>query len=257
MNSYFIDTHAHLYEKDVYNIKDLIFSLLQNNIKHVLLPGTCISDDILIKQTVSLNNKLFFPMIGVHPDNIKEDYKNEIKIIYNKISDYNYIAIGEVGLDYYNNKDTREYQIGFLNDILDVAIDTKLPVSIHCRCAFDDMYDILKEKSKRGLKGVIHCFTGSIDEAKKYIDLGFYLGIGGIVTFKNSNLPKVLSELLLDNIVLETDSPYLSPEPLRGKVNSSLNLVYIANCISNIYNIKIDDVLLSTNQNAKKIFNII
>ena len=257
MKNYFIDTHAHLYDESVYKLVDLVPLLLKSNVKYVFLPGTCLSDDVLIKKAVSFNNDLFSPMIGIHPDNLSDAYLDDLKAISKNISTYKYVAIGEVGLDYYNDRNTRELQIKFLDKIFEIAIEAKLQVSIHCRCAFDDMYSILKEKSKRGLRGVIHCFTGTITEAKKYIDLGFYLGIGGIVTFKNSNLPNVLSELSISNLVLETDSPYLSPEPMRGKVNSPINLSYIATFVSSIYGITIDDVLLSTNQNVKKIFDII
>ena len=253
-----IDTHAHLYEKDVYkDITDLVNKLKNNNIINVLLPGTVLEDDVDIKNTVENFKDFFYPMLGIHPDYITNDidiYNKNIKEIEKKLENYKYIAIGEVGLDYYGEKNNIESQNKFINDILDIAINSKLPVSIHCREAFEDMFNILKLKVNKGLKGVIHCFTGNIDEAKKYIDLGFYLGIGGIVTFKNSKLKDVIKEIGINNIVLETDSPYLSPEPLRGTVNDSSNLNYVVKKLAEILNFTENNIEDITTKNAKTVF---
>ena len=255
-----IDTHAHLYDKNVYkNQLELVDKLKKSGIINVLLPGTVLEDDIDIKNTVETFKDFYYPMLGIHPDYITNDidvYRNNINYIEKKLSDYQYIAIGEVGLDYYGEKDNIESQKKFINDILDISINSKLPVSIHCREAFNDMYNILKLKVNRGLRGVIHCFTGNIDEAKKYIDLGFYLGIGGIVTFKNSKLKDVIKEIGLNNIVLETDSPYLSPEPLRGTVNDSSNLNLVVKKLSEILELNTEDIENITTQNAKNVFNL-
>lgn len=253
-----IDTHAHLYEKDVYkDITDLVNKLKNNNIINVLLPGTVLEDDVDIKNTVENFKDFFYPMLGIHPDYITNDidiYNKNIKEIERKLENYKYIAIGEVGLDYYGEKNNIESQNKFINDILDIAINSKLPVSIHCREAFEDMFNILKLKVNKGLKGVIHCFTGNIGEAKKYIDLGFYLGIGGIVTFKNSKLKDVIKEIGINNIVLETDSPYLSPEPLRGTVNDSSNLNYVVKKLAEILNFTENNIEDITTKNAKTVF---
>ena len=255
-----IDTHAHLYEKDTYkDLAGLVENLKNKNIEGVILPGTCLDDDTLIKSCVYDFKNFFYPMLGIHPDYVKEnssDYNNDIKEIENKIENYKYTAIGEVGLDYYGEKNNIEYQKKFIDTILDIAINSNLPVSIHCREAFDDMYNLIKNKVKRGLKGVIHCFTGNIEEAKKYIDNGFYLGIGGIITFKKSKLKDVICELGLNNVVLETDSPYLSPEPLRGTINDSGNLNIVVDFISKLIGISIDEVEKITTNNAKNIFNL-
>ena len=255
-----IDTHAHLYEKNVYkNIYELVKKLKDNNIYNVLLPGTILEDDIYIKYIVETFKDFFYPMLGIHPDYVSNEediYKSHIKEIEKKLSDYKYIAIGEVGLDYYGEKNNIKNQKRFINAILDIAINSKIPVSIHCREAFEDMLNILKSKVSKGLNGVIHCFTGNIDEAKKYIDLGFYLGIGGIVTFKNSKLKDVIKKIGMNNIVLETDSPYLSPEPLRGTVNDSSNLKYVVKKLAEILNFTEKDIEDITTKNSKFIFNL-
>ena len=255
-----IDTHAHLYEKDTYkDIATLVQELKEKNIESVILPGTCLEDDILIKECVDNFKDFFYPMLGIHPDNVKNDmdaYNQDIKEIEKHIENYNYTAIGEIGLDYYGEKNNIEYQKKFIDTILDIAINANLPVSIHCREAFDDMYNLIKNKIKKGLKGVIHCFTGNIEEAKKYIDSGFYLGIGGIITFKKSKIKDVVKEIGLKNIVLETDSPYLSPEPLRGTVNNSGNLNIVVDFISKLIDLSIDEVKEITTYNAKRIFNL-
>jgi len=255
-----IDTHAHLYEKEVYKDLDgLVKKLKDNDIVNVLLPGTIVEDSILIKELCDKFKDFFYPMIGIHPDYVSNDidiYKKNINDIEKDLEDYKYIAIGEVGLDYYGEKDNIDSQKKFINDILDIAIDSRLPVSIHCREAFDDMYNILKLKVNRGLRGVIHCFTGNITEAKKYIDIGFYLGIGGIVTFKNSKLKDVIKEIGLNNVVLETDSPYLSPEPLRGTINDSSNLNIVVKKLSEITNLSEDDIKNITTTNAKLTYKV-
>ena len=250
-----IDTHAHVYDMGVYDFSRLINSLREFNISKVLLPGTSLNDDVEIKRLVALDSGLFSPMIGIHPDGVDCFYKSKIVEIEKRLGDYSYIGIGEIGLDYFNNHDNIEEQKLFLDMILDVAIAARLPVSIHSRNSFDDVYSILKRK-KGGVRGVIHCFTGSLVEAKKYIDLGFYLGIGGILTFKKSGLKDILAKIPLNCIVLETDSPFLSPEPVRGSINTPCNLVYIIDYIAKLYNVEGNDVICFTSENARNIFKI-
>ena len=250
-----IDTHAHIYDRSVYkDIDSLLNDLNKFGVNKVLLPSTTLADDEYIKGLVSVNSELFYPMVGIHPDYIDCYYKEKVKLVEKCLSNYNYVAIGEVGLDYYNNSTNRDEQRCFFDLILDVAISANLPVSIHCRDAFDDTYKILK--SKRNLKGVIHCFTGSLTEAEKYIDIGFYLGIGGILTFRNSKLRDVLSKISLKHLVLETDSPFLSPEPVRGSVNTPCNLIYVIECLSKVYNVEKNVIEERTSENARNIFKI-
>lgn len=251
-----IDTHAHIYDTSVYGDVDLLVrSLKESGIEGVLLPGTDLCDDEYIKKLVSVDDKLFYPMLGVHPDYVDSSYKKKINEIEKDIKDYNYFGIGEIGLDYHNNGKNVEEQKLFFDLVLDIAINSSLPVSVHSRNSFEDSYRILKSK-KGQLKGVIHCFTGDFCEAKKYIDIGLYLGIGGILTFKNSTLRETLTKIPLEYIVLETDSPFLSPEPLRGSINTPCNLKYVVSCLSKIYNVDVDKIEAETSKNARNIFKI-
>ena len=252
-----IDTHAHLYE-DVFkeDEDDVINGIRDAGIIKILLPNT---DTSTINSVIQLEKKypnLFASMLGVHPDNVKDDYKHQISVLEKALSDHKYIGIGEVGLDYYESTVDREVQKKFLDIEISLAQECSLPMSIHVRNAFDDAYKLFKNRDNGNLKGVIHCFTGTIDQANMWIDLGFKLGIGGIVTFKKSTLPDVLKHISLDNTVLETDSPCLTPEPHRGKRNDSRYLTIIADKLSIVYNEDIKIIETMTTKNAKKLFNI-
>lgn len=250
-----IDTHAHVYDVSAYSdTVGLINNLKEFGVTNVLLPGTNLDDDIHIRKLVSLDSRLFSPMIGIHPDHIDHSYKSKVSEIEKYLMNYDYIGIGEIGLDYYNNHDNIKEQKLFLDMVLDVAISAKLPISIHSRNSFEDVYNTLSKKND--ISGVIHCFTGDLSEARRYIDLGFYLGIGGILTFKKSRLKDVLVKIPLSYIVLETDSPFLSPEPVRGSINTPCNLVYIVDYLARLYNVDRDEVINCTSENARNIFKI-
>ena len=191
------------------------------------------------------------PALGIHPEII--DDIDKLEELEKLIKNNKIVAIGEIGLDYYWNKDNKNIQKECLNKQLDLAEKYKLPVLIHTRESIQDTLDILK---KRSLKGIIHCYSGSYEMAKEFIKLGYKLGIGGVLTFKNSKLYEVIEKIELNDIVLETDSPYLTPEPYRGKQNNPYNIYYVAKKIAEIKKIQIEEVIEKTTNNAKSIFDI-
>jgi len=233
----FIDTHCHISREDYENIDKVIKDDFDSGCSAILIIG-CTSG--MIKEALEIANSHsgIYAAIGYHPDQLLKN---------NKV-----VAIGEIGLDYHYGKDDKDKQIELFEYQLRLAEKYNLPVSIHSRDAVKDTIDIL---SKYKVKGSIHCFSGSLEVAKIYIKMGFYLGIGGVVTFKNSNLHKVIEEIGLANVVLETDSPYLAPVPVRGSVNTSKNIVYIASYLAELLKIPVEDVYSITSNNANFLFD--
>lgn len=250
----FIDTHLH-FSKDYYeDLQKIYQQALDNNIIKLITSGC---DKQGVKEINDIVNKYeaVFAVVGFHPSE-KGINDNDISVLEKTILDNSKIvAIGEIGLDYYYNKDEKsknEQKRLFIKQ-LDLAHKLNKPVVIHMRDATEDIINIL---SKYHLKGVIHCFSGSYETAKTFIKMGYKLGIGGIVTFKNSHLPEVIKKIALEDILLETDSPYLSPEPFRGQKNSPINIIYIAKKIAEIKNIDIAEVGKITTNNAYQLFDL-
>lgn len=252
-----VDTHAHIYN-DIFHddIEDVIKACRHSNVTKILLPTTNYEDIVNAISLKKKNTTIFDVMCGIHPNNVTQDIISQQKLLEHHVANYNFIGIGEIGLDFYKNITEKELQRKMFKICLSIAQDLSLPVSIHSRNAFEDTYSILKHHQHGNLTGVIHCFSGTEEEAKKYIDIGFSLGIGGIITFKNSNLCNEIKNIPLKNIVLETDSPYLSPHPHRGERNNPANITFIAEKLSKIYNVTIDDIIASTTLTAKNIFKI-
>ena len=244
-----IDTHCHLLSSEYDNLKEILNDIEKANIK-CIVNGCDMLSNI---ESLELSKKydFVFSAIGFHPsevDSIQDDYINFIEKNINNI-----VAIGEIGLDYYWTKDNKDKQKDVFENQLMIAEKYNKPVIVHSRDAIMDTYNILK---KYNVRGVIHSFSGSIEMAKNFINLGFKLGIGGVITFKNCNLKDVIKELDISDIVLETDSPYLSPEPVRGKKNTPLNLKYIAEFISNLKDISYDKVCEIPTTTAKDLFDL-
>ena len=228
-----IDSHAHILS-EYYNIDEIVKYLKASDIKCVINCSTCLKD---AKEVIELSKKFnnyLLPAIGI--------LKN------NKI-----YAIGEIGLDYYWNKENKEEQKELFIKQIELANKYNLPIIVHTRDSIQDCLDILKVHKA---KGVIHCFTGSYEMAKEFIKLGFKLGIGGVITFKNSKLSEVVSKIDIKDILLETDSPYLSPEPNRGKQNNPSNVYYVAKKIAEIKNLKIEEIVKTTSKTAQNLFDI-
>lgn len=245
-----IDSHAHVISEFYNNIDEIVQTIIERGIANVINCGDGISTS---KEVVEINKKynILKPAVGIHPENIIDS--NKISELEELIKNNKIYAVGEIGLDHYWNKENKEEQKDLFVKQLDLAIKYDLPVIIHTRDSIQDCYDILKDRNN---KGVIHCFTGSIEMAKLFIKKGYKLGIGGVLTFKNSNLYKVIEEIDLEDILLETDSPFLSPEPFRGKTNIPSNVYYVACRIAEIKNISVEEVISVTRENASKLFDI-
>ncbi|MDD6223533.1 MAG: TatD family hydrolase [bacterium] len=249
----FIDTHLHISDTDGINPDLYVNHALDHNVR-LLIASFCEKEDIMLSIKFVEKYDCLYASVGYHPevaDNIvNKDYEILEKLV---SSNSKIVAIGEIGLDYYWNKDNKEKQIEVFRKQLEIAEKLHFPVVIHSRDSIGETYEILSEYKVRG---VIHCFTGSVEMAKKFIDLGFFLGIGGVLTFKNSKLYQVIEEIPLEAIVLETDSPYLAPEPHRGKVNESSNIPYIAQKIADTKRVSCRDVERITTLNATVLFDL-
>jgi TatD DNase family protein len=252
-----IDTHSHIYSGDFNSdIDEVIQNAYNNDVKKIVLPNI---DAGTIKRLMDLSDAyphICYPLMGLHPTSVAEDYKEVLHAIEYWMEKYKFYGIGETGIDlYWEQSYLKEQQKAFRFQIK-LAKNENLPLVIHVRNSFDEVYKIVKEEQDGSLKGVFHCFSGNEVEAQKIIDLGFYLGIGGVITFNNSNLSEVIEKFDIKNLVLETDSPYLAPVPKRGQRNESSYLVYIAKKLSDVYHISLEEVAEITTRNARSLFGI-
>jgi len=254
-----IDTHAHLFLEEFSNdLDEVIDRAIENNIKKIILPNVDSSTIHSLLICCDKYPEIFLPAIGIHPNSIKENYLEELDILFKIINEKKFIAIGEVGIDlYWDTKYINEQTIA-LNKQIELSLDLNLPILLHVRNSFNVVFEILENYDKKRLKGIFHAFTGSKQEALYILENfpGFKFGIGGIITFKNSNLKDIINIIPLSKIVLETDSPYLAPVPYRGKRNESSFLIHIANFISQIKNIDLEKIHEITTNNALELFNI-
>jgi TatD DNase family protein len=252
-----IDTHTHLYlDQFKDDIDDVIAQAKENGVKKFIFPAI---DSSHFNDMHNLKDKYpnsIYLMSGLHPTDVKENYKDELDFVVNSLKTNNYVAIGEIGIDLYWDKTFLKQQQEAFTYQIRLAIKHDLPIVIHCRDAFDEIFEILDKENCDDLRGVFHCFTGTLEQAQRAIDLGFILGIGGVVTFKNGGIDKFLHKIDLKNIVLETDSPYLAPAPFRGKRNESSYLIYILEKLSEIYGISKEKIAEITSKNAEKVFRL-
>lgn len=245
-----IDTHAHIISEFYDDIDKLIEELKNKDILKVI---NCADSVETSKEVLNIYRKYegyLLPAIGIHPENVDIDSVEDIELL---LKNNKVFAIGEIGLDYHYNDENKEEQKKVFIEQLDLALKYDLPVIIHIREAMQECFDILKTRKN---KGIIHCFSGSYEMAREYIKLGYKLGIGGVLTFKNSKLYEVIEKIDLKDIILETDSPFLSPEPYRGKKNKPCNVLYVAKRIAEIKNISLEEVINTTTTTAKQIFDI-
>ena len=256
MNSFFIDSHAHIYlDQFSDSLSSIIKKSHNNRVKKILMPNINIDT---VKPMLQISRKyedICYPMLGLHPCYLTVNYESEINQIF-KYLDATIVAVGEIGIDLFRSRENYKDQVKAMEMQCEIALDNNLPIVIHTRNSIDETIEIVQRYSKRNLKGVFHCFVGNYNQAKKIIDLGFKLGIGGILTFKNSDLRNIISKINLEDILLETDSPYLSPEPNRGKINNPSNLVFIGEKLSQINSLPIDLVCQVTSQNAINLFDL-
>ena len=252
-----IDTHAHIYSEEFINDVDQVVQHAYNNdVKKIILPNI---DSASIKRLTDLTDAyphLFYPLMGLHPTSVSSDYKEELQAIEYWLERRKFFGIGEIGIDLYWNRNFLKEQKDAFRFQIKLAISMNLPIVIHLRDSFSEVYEIIREEQNGNLKGIFHCFSGDETEARKITDVGFLLGIGGIITFKNSNLKTVIKNIPVGNIVLETDSPYLAPVPKRGRRNESAYLVYVAQAVAAIYDISVEQVAKITTGNARALFGI-
>ena len=255
-----IDTHSHLFlEEFSEDLPQVIERARSAGITHIFMPNI---DSTTIDSMLSVCNAYkdyCFPMIGLHPTSVNADYEKELEIVARELKSFNkYIAIGEIGMDLYWDKTFLKEQQIALDKQINWALEYDLPVVIHCRDAFDYIYNVLEPYKNTSLKGILHSFTGTDDEAARILEFsGFLIGINGVVTFKKSHLPEVLTKIPLEKIVLETDSPYLTPVPNRGKRNESAYVKDTLMKISEIYRMSPETVGSVTSENALKVFGML
>jgi len=251
------DTHTHIYyHAGTTKLQENLQRCFDNDIQRLFLPNVNSASIKPVFDTVAAYPDHCFPMLGLHPCDVKENYLEELKIIRKSLETYKVYAIGEIGLDLYWDKSTLEIQKNAFRTQVQWAKELNLPIDIHCREAFTELFELLEELHDDKLFGVLHCFTGSLEQANRAIELGFALGIGGVVTFKKAGLDQVVKEIDLKHLVLETDAPYLAPVPFRGKENESSYLTYIAKKVADLHQISIEKVAEITTENSKRIFGI-
>ena len=251
------DTHIHLYADDFTSDRDvLVKKAIDKGVQRFFLPNIDSSSVNALKGLCEKYPTHCFPMMGLHPCSVKENWEEEIALVETHLAKEKYYGVGEIGIDLYWDKTfVKEQEEAFKRQI-ELANQYKLPIVIHSRESFEEIYQILLQKKKEAPCGIFHCFTGNIDQAQRAIALGFYLGIGGVVTFKNSGLADVIAEIDLKHIVLETDAPYLAPVPFRGKRNLPSYILKVAEKIAEVKKISLEEVAEVTTENSKKIFTI-
>ena len=251
------DTHAHYDDKQFdQDREELLASMKDNGIGTIVDVGSNMETSTWIVEAVT-RYPMMYGAVGVHPSDTAELKESDIDTLKKYAAMDRILAIGEIGLDYYWDEPERSIQKKWFEAQIELARDVKLPIIIHSRDAAKDTYDIMKALHAEEIGGVVHCFSYSKEMARQFLDMGFYIGIGGVVTFKNAKtLKEVAAYTPLDRIVLETDCPYLSPEPNRGKRNSSLNLNYVAEALSQIKGINKEELIAVTEENARQLYSM-
>jgi TatD DNase family protein len=251
------DTHTHLYSEEFDIDRDkMIQRAINNGVSRFFIPAidsSCIQKMYDLEANYPEN---IFLMMGLHPTYVKDNYTEELQIVEQELASRKFVAIGEIGIDlFWDKTHLKEQQTAFRSQIK-LAKHYKLPIIIHCRDAFDEIFQILEEEKAADLFGIFHCFTGTYEQALQAISYNMKLGIGGVVTFKNGKIDQFLNKIDLKHIVLETDSPYLAPLPFRGKRNESEYITLIAQKLAEIYSISVEEIARITTENSKDVFSI-
>jgi len=251
------DTHTHLYSEAFEKDRDaMIKRAIEANVSRFFVPAI---DSSYTKSMLKLESdypESIFLMMGLHPTHVKNDYEAELEHVTTMLQRHKFYAVGEIGIDLYWDKSTLQIQQDAFKRQIRLAKQHKLPIVIHCREAFDEVFEVLEEMQGDALFGIFHCFTGNLKQAQRAVDLNMKLGIGGVVTFKNGKIDQFLNQINLEHIVLETDSPYLAPKPYRGKRNESAYILKVLEKLSAIYTISEEKIAEITTQNSKMIFSI-
>ena len=251
------DTHTHLYSEAFDEDRDVIINkAIDKGVSRFFIPAI---DSTYTESMLQLENDYpenMFLMMGLHPTHVKDNYLGELNHVEVMLAKHKFYAIGEIGIDLYWDKSTLEIQKKAFKTQIQLAKKYKLPIVIHCREAFDEIFEVLETEKSDDLLGIFHCFTGTLEHAHQAISYNMKLGIGGVATFKNGKIDKFLNQIDLKHIVLETDSPYLSPVPYRGKRNESSYIIYVLEKLSFIYNMPVEDIANITTNNSKDIFKV-
>ncbi|WP_291961126.1 TatD family hydrolase [Maribacter sp.] len=251
------DTHTHLYSEAFDDDRrEAVQKAIDLGVKRFFIPAI---DSTYTESMLALKKDFpgyMFLMTGLHPTHVKENFEEELAHVEEMLNKHTYYAIGEIGIDlYWEKKYLKEQQIAFRKQI-QIAKKHKLPIVIHCREAFDEVFEILEEEKGDDLRGIFHCFTGTFEQAEKAISYNMKLGIGGVVTFKNGKIDTFLKNIDLKHIVLETDAPYLAPTPYRGKRNESAYIVNVLEKLADIHSVSNEEIALLTTENSKEVFGI-
>ncbi|KAB2807030.1 TatD family hydrolase [Phaeocystidibacter luteus] len=255
----YIDTHTHLFHKQFDEDRaEMMERARVAGVERVLLPNIDVDTiDRMMKMVEDYPGRAF-PMMGIHPTHVGEDRRAQLDTVrswFEKSAD-RFVAVGEIGIDLYWEKDKLDWQVEAFEEQIDIALEFDKPIVIHARDSFDEIFESLERKQNGNLKGVLHCFTGNIEQANRCLDLGMHLGIGGVATFKNGGLDKVLPHVSKDVIILETDSPYLAPVPYRGKRNESSYVPIVAQRVAELMGMTVKEVAEQTTLNAEKLFRL-
>ena len=251
------DTHTHLYSEAFDEDRnDMISRAIEQGVSRFFIPAI---DSTYTESMLQLENDYpdnIFLMMGLHPTHVKENYKEELKHVEEMLASRKFYAVGEIGIDLYWDKSTLGIQQEAFKYQIQLAKKHQLPINIHCRNAFDEVFEVLKSEKSDDLFGIFHCFTGTLEQAHQAISYNMKLGIGGVATFKNGKIDQFLNQIDLKHIVLETDSPYLAPVPYRGKRNESVYILKVLEKLSYIYNVPIEDIAEVTTKNSKSVFKV-
>jgi TatD DNase family protein len=252
------DTHTHLFsEAFIEDRTEIIERAIASGVSTLLLPNIDADSIGPMHDLCQQYPKNCFPMMGLHPGSVKEDWEQQLEIIRKWLFSEKYIAVGEIGMDLYWDKTFRKEQEEVFRRQIQWAKELKLPIVIHARDAFDEIFHVVDELHDTALTGVFHCFTGSLEQAMKIKDYGtFKIGLGGVLTFKKSGLDEVVKDIPMELLVLETDSPYLAPSPHRGKRNESSYLTLIADKLSEVKQMRLEEIAEITSRNARELFNL-
>lgn len=250
-----IDTHAHIDDPQYQdNLESFIAQQQAEGVEAILVPGVDVTTIQPVLDVCQRFPNYLFPAIGLHPENVQADYKDQLENIHYSLISNHYIAIGEIGLDYHFDTTYKTEQQDAFRTQLNWAVERDLPVMIHSRDATEDCLNIIRQFP--GLRGVMHCYSGSNETAKQIIQLGLYLGIGGVITFKNCKLRDNLTDIPLERLVLETDAPYMAPVPFRGQRNESRWMRYVADVLAQVYQTNFEHIDAVTTANAKALFRL-
>lgn len=257
MKSYLIDTHTHLYVEEFNEDRRTVVERARDEgVSRMYLPSIDSTETEAVLALEAEFPDVCIAMMGLHPCYVKDNYKEELAHVRAWLEKRSFAAVGEIGLDYYWDRNFDEQQKEAFSTQIEWAKEFNLPIVIHSRESMDDCIELVAAAAASNLKGIFHCFTGTLEQANRIIELGFYLGIGGVLTYKKSELPSVIAQIPLEHLVLETDSPYLPPVPFRGKRNESSYIKYVASKLAEVKGVSVDEVAGITTSNAQKIFAI-